>query len=484
MYVATRSAARLRVAGACGGVPIALANPPPHLLRLLGAACDWDGVAGSSTIGRGLACFGVGSGCGGVRQVRAPTATRALSSSSGDGGGGGSSSFTDKLAAKRAARDPTRGAGQGERAAGGPARGGRGGSGAGARGGGRAGGGGRGGGGAGGGRGRSGRIFVPNDLILKEEDPERLLRLVADKLDNFDHIHVATAFSKLGQLNACGSFPPNIAADDGFRGLMGLARAMCADGRLQAQAVANIVHGVAKMSAAGKLAAADADVQDTLAALEERVVLVAVDIEAQHVSNAVYGFAVLGREPGIEQRAVLEATVVRVGPDMVPQAVANTAWSFATLGLMPGAETRAALGVAVVRVGPRMNEQDVANTAWSFATLGLMLGAKTRAALEVAVVRVGPGMKPQELANTAWSFATLGLTPGAEAQAALEDAVVRVGPGMNALDVRAEARACSALRVRAEPPTCPSTCNRRRRRCMRVEVRSGTLLRARRPHRA
>ena len=271
---------------------------------------------------------------------------------------------------------------------------------------------------------------MPNRLISEEEDPQRLLLLVADKLDNFDHINVATAFSKLGKLRASGSFPRNIAADDGFRGLMGLARAMCADGRLQAQAVANIIHAVSKMSAAGKLDAADADVQDTLTALEQRVVRVASDMESQNVSNTVYSFAVLGREPGAEALAALEFAVMRVGPDMVPQAVANTAWSFATLGLMPGAEARTALEAAVMRVGPGMNGQNVANTAWSFATLGLMPGAEARAALEAAAVRVSPRMNAQDVANTAWSFATLGLMPGAEAQAALESAVVRTSPSM------------------------------------------------------
>ena len=144
---------------------------------------------------------------------------------------------------------------------------------------------------------------------------------------------------------------------------------MCADGRLKARELANLTHAVAKMSAAGKLAAADADVQDMLAALEERVVHVASDMKPQEVSNTVYSFAVLGREPGAAARGALEVAVMRVGPDMVPQAVANTAWSFATLGLMPGAEARAALEVAVVRTSPSMKPQELANTLWSVLAL-------------------------------------------------------------------------------------------------------------------
>jgi molybdopterin-binding protein len=261
-----------------------------------------------------------------------------------------------------------------------------------------------------------------------------LLRLVADELPNFNDVNVATAISKLGKLCGSSLFPRNIAADDCFRGLMVLACDMCDDGRLQEQAVANIVHAMSKMSAAGKLATDDAGVQNTLAALEQRLALVASSMEPQGVSNTVYGFALLGRMPGAKARAALEVAVVRVAldPDMVPQAVSNTLWALATLGWEPGAEARAALEAALVRLGPLMNAQEAANTTWSFATLGLMPGAEASAALQAAVLRVGPLMNAQEAANTTWSFATLGLMPGTEAWAALEAAVVRVGPDMNA----------------------------------------------------
>ena len=169
--------------------------------------------------------------------------------------------------------------------------------------------------------GRSGRSFVPNPLISKEEDPERLLRLLADKLDDFDLINMATALSQFGKLCGHRSFPRNIAADDRFRRLMVRAVAMCGDGRLPARELANIMHALAKMSEAGKLTAADAGVQDALMALEQRVVCVASDMNPQHVSNTVYGLALLGRMPGAEARAALETAVVRVGPGMKPQGV-------------------------------------------------------------------------------------------------------------------------------------------------------------------
>jgi hypothetical protein len=194
-----------------------------------------------------------------------------------------------------------------------------------------------------------------NGRVSREEDPERLLRLVADELSNFNDVNVATALSKFGKLCRFKSFPHDIVADDRFRGLMVSLRDLCADGRLQARELANVVHAVSKMSAAGKLATDDPGMQETLAALELRVVLVAAGMDTQGVSNTMYGFAVLGRMPGALAWAVLEAAVVRVGPSMVPQALSNTIWSYATMGRMPGAEARAALEAAIVRVGPGMN---------------------------------------------------------------------------------------------------------------------------------
>ena len=152
--------------------------------------------------------------------------------------------------------------------------------------------------GAGGGGGRTAGVAL-NRLITQEESPEGVLCLVAEELGNLSDVNVSTAFSKLGKLCRSRSFPRNVAADDRSRGLTVLARAMCADGRLQARNVSNIMHAVGKMSAAGKLAADDADVQDTLAALEGRVVLVASHMVPQEVANAIWAFATLGLMPGL-----------------------------------------------------------------------------------------------------------------------------------------------------------------------------------------
>jgi hypothetical protein len=97
------------------------------------------------------------------------------------------------------------------------------------------------------------RAVALNLRLSREENPEGLLRLLGAELPDFNDINVATVFSMLGKL-CCGSrsFPRNIAADARFCRLTALAREMCADGRLEARQLANIVHAVAKMSAVGR----------------------------------------------------------------------------------------------------------------------------------------------------------------------------------------------------------------------------------------
>jgi hypothetical protein len=196
---------------------------------------------------------------------------------------------------------------------------------------------------------------------------------------------VATAFNKLGKFCIGRYFPRSIAAEDSFRGLMGLARDMCDDGRLHGQAVANVSHAVAKMSAAGKLAANDADVPGTRAALEKRVGLVASKMESQQVANSIWSFATLGRMPGAGAMPALEVAVVRFGPSMNVQDISSTVLAYGKLGMMPGVAAWAALEAAVVREGPcGTNAQAVANTLWGVSTLdeiGILL-TSTRCPVE------------------------------------------------------------------------------------------------------
>lgn len=116
-----------------------------------------------------------------------------------------------------------------------------------------------------------------NARISRERTVDGLLRLIGNEIHNFDHIHVPTAFHRLGKLCASlsstspsisssststSSPPPppvvppaarprrlHLADDDNFKALLLLARVMCDDGRLGAQGVSNVVHALATVSA-------------------------------------------------------------------------------------------------------------------------------------------------------------------------------------------------------------------------------------------
>jgi hypothetical protein len=102
-----------------------------------------------------------------------------------------------------------------------------------------------------------------------------------------------------------------------------------------------------------------------------------------------------------------------VAPGMKPQEVSNALWGYATLGKMLGDETWAALESAAVRVARDMKPQEVSNTLWAYATLG-RTGDEAWAALESAVVRVARDMTSQGLVNTLWGYATLSTLRGVE----------------------------------------------------------------------
>jgi hypothetical protein len=247
-----------------------------------------------------------------------------------------------------------------------------------------------------------------------------------------DHIHVSTAFNKLGIMAKSRDISPRcLTADEDFRKLLGLARSLAAESKLDSQAVANTTHGIAKLHEAGRLDATDGSVDAALAALEGEAVRVAPDMNSQAVANTRYAYGVMKRMPGDKTWVALEITSLRVAWNMNSQDVANTLWSHATLKRTPKEKTWAALETAAVRVAGDMKPQDVSNTLWSYATLKRTPEEKTWAALETAAVRVAPDMNSQDVANTLKSYATLKRTPGA----ALETAAVRVAPDMIPQDV-------------------------------------------------
>jgi hypothetical protein len=249
-----------------------------------------------------------------------------------------------------------------------------------------------------------------NASITSAVCPQGILAVVRDNLLVLDHIHVSTAFNKLGKMPS-GSWrnfsPRHLTADKGFQELLGLVRGFAEKRRFDPQHVANTIHGITKLHGAGRLDAADGSVDDALAALETDTVQVAPTMNPQNVANTVYSFAALGRMPGDKTWAALESAVGRVAQEMNPQAVANVMGAYVKLEVMPDDKTWAALETAAGRVAREMNPQDVANVMLAYATLGRVPNGKTWAALETAAGRVARDMNSQDLATALWASATL-----------------------------------------------------------------------------
>jgi hypothetical protein len=294
--------------------------------------------------------------------------------------------------------------------------------------------------GRGGGRGR-GRVVdrgggrggprLINASISRAACPHDIFSIVGDHHRELDHIHVSTAFNKLGVMAKEQDLSPRrLTADANFQKLLGLAHALAKESKFGSQSVANTTHGIAKLHEAGRLDATDGSVDVALAALEGEAVRVAPEMNSQDVANTLYAYGVMGRMPGEKTWVALEITTLRVARDMNSQGVANTLWSHAKLKRTPKEKTRAALETAAVRVAGDMKPQEVSNTLWSYATLNMPPGDETWAALETAAVRVAPDMNSQAVTNTLWCYATLNMPPGDETWAALETAALRVARDM------------------------------------------------------
>jgi hypothetical protein len=270
--------------------------------------------------------------------------------------------------------------------------------------------------------------------------PQDILSIVRDHHRELDHIHVSTAFNKLGKVAKSRDLSRRrLSADEDFQKLLGIARSLAEESKLGSQAVANATHGIAKLHEAGRLEsrldATDESMDATLVALEGEAVRVAPDMKPQEMANTLYAYGVMDRMPGEGTWAALETAAVRVAPDLKPQEVANTLYAYGVKGRMPEEGAWAALEIAVVRVTPDMKPQEVANTLYAYGVMGRMPGERTWAALDTAALRVARNMNSLDVAHTLWCYATMKSMPGDKTWAALEFAAMRVARDMNSQKV-------------------------------------------------
>jgi hypothetical protein len=296
---------------------------------------------------------------------------------------------------------------------------------------------------------------------------------------SLDAVHVAAALVKIGKL-ACEGDTRDVSGElrsSTYGALVETARAMCADGRFDARATANVAHAIAKtfVSSTSKNSHRSSP-ESSFQSSESRFGNLAYGNLAKRTSgDNVVSDGVVSQTVFTDQTfsardalpanvyglmAALEARVVAVAEDMSPQAVANALWGFATARWELGEESWRALQTQVARCGgggdlkrhssvlrderdarffrggeeknaqrrqrTTFNAQETANVAWAIAKLGWSPEENTWVGLNFSVATTARFMDGRAIAVTLWAYATLGERPSEDARDALESAARRV----------------------------------------------------------
>ena len=309
---------------------------------------------------------------------------------------------------------------------------------------------------------------------------------------SLDAVHVAAALVKIGKL-ACEGDTRDVSGElrsSTYGALVETARAMCADGRFDARATANVAHAIAKtfVSSTSKNSHRSSP-ESSFQSSESRFGNLAYGNLAKRTSgDNVVSDGVVSQTVFTDQTfsardalpanvyglmAALEARVVAVAEDMSPQAVANALWGFATARWELGEESWEALQTQVARCGgggdlkrhssvlrderdarfsrggeekngqrrqrTTFNAQETANVAWAIARLGWSPESETWVGLNFSVATTARFMDGRAIAVTLWAYATLGERPSEAARDALEAAARRVAIDSFSRDERDDA---------------------------------------------
>ena len=92
-----------------------------------------------------------------------------------------------------------------------------------------------------------------------------------------------------------------------------------------------------------------------------------------------------------------------------PQQITNTLWAFATLGRQPKDVLVAGLMTRALEVQGGFNPQNIDNTLWAFATLARQPKDALLAGLMAQVLEVQGAFNPQNTVNTLWAVCLLSI---------------------------------------------------------------------------
>eukprot|EP00884_Botryococcus_braunii_P015817 jgi/Botrbrau1/2919/Bobra.0036s0052.1 len=235
---------------------------------------------------------------------------------------------------------------------------------------------------------------------------QRVLDVVAESVESFDEVNVATALHRLAKLqppNSSGNQSPIVFTPQ-FRELVFAIKRLLK--RFESQAVSNTMWAFATLSFYP-----DNDLLDQLA---HHAASIISTFRPQATSNTLWAFAKLGYTPC---EPLLRAAAAQMTLDLtksVPQDISNGLWAYATLRQYPGAGLLDAAARQATNVIRQFKPQEIANTLWSYATLNHDPGNALLDAMAIQMVERIQQFRPQAISNSLWAYAKLGYNPGKE----------------------------------------------------------------------
>ena len=247
---------------------------------------------------------------------------------------------------------------------------------------------------------------------LRESSTEDILWLVDRYGDEFNSIHVSTAINTMYKV-ASPDPKDKLDEDERFLKLIDLVRSRCKSFR--AQAIANVLHGLAVLEADYGWRAVDEELAEELVRVAERE---AHDMTPQGVAmtlNALGKLEVASSEMTTSGWRALARRSEAVAPMMNPQGVANMLNALSKLDVAASQMSTSgwgALARAAEDVSPKVNPQDISNTLAAYGhlpTAAANLSPSCRARLEAAAVRTAPSMNSQDRKMTVFGCQKLGI---------------------------------------------------------------------------
>ncbi len=171
-------------------------------------------------------------------------------------------------------------------------------------------------------KGRFESTVLLNMGIVDCSSTEELCELIEEHAEQLDTINVATAFRKLLQSPRDGV--PRGVVDRALQALE--AAALRRMPEMEARNVADMLHIIAK----SRYSPWDPAL---VPKLEGQAVAVVGTFSAQGVTNTLWAFATMGREPGARLRCSLEERIQMVSTDLWSQDIINIRWAYSHLGL-------------------------------------------------------------------------------------------------------------------------------------------------------